>query len=56
MAATRVDGRRFLKLTLLNPAATPADVLAVVDDVRRTGRRLATAAAPGAPRDLAVAR
>lgn len=56
VAATRVDGRRFLKLTLLNPAATPADVLAVVDDVRRTGRRLAAAAAPGAPRDLAVAR
>ncbi|UAL28669.1 decarboxylase [Nocardioides rotundus] len=31
VAATRVDGRQFLKLTLLNPLATLEDVLAIVD-------------------------
>lgn len=33
VAATRVDGRRWLKLTLLNPLATRDDVLAIVDAV-----------------------
>lgn len=40
VAATRVDGRAFLKLTLLNPLATRDDVLGIVDDVRATGARL----------------
>lgn len=37
VAATRVDGRRWLKLTLLNPLATAEDVLAI------TGRAVALA-------------
>ena len=41
VAATKVDGRSYLKLTLLNPMATPEDVLGVVDLVRETGTRLA---------------
>ncbi len=40
VAATRVDGRRFLKLTLLNPAATPAR--------RARGRRRRTPHRPAA--------
>ena len=38
VAATKVDGRSYLKLTLLNPMATPDDVLGVVDLVREAGR------------------
>ncbi|GAA1766638.1 lysine decarboxylase DesA [Nocardioides hankookensis] len=34
VAATRVDGRRWLKLTLLNPLATVDDVLAIVAELR----------------------
>ena len=41
MAATKVDGRSYLKLTLLNPMATPDDVLGMVDLVREAGQRLA---------------
>lgn len=41
VAATRVDGRQFLKLTLLNPMATVEDVMSVVDAVRRVGAGLA---------------
>jgi glutamate/tyrosine decarboxylase-like PLP-dependent enzyme len=41
VAATKVDGRQFLKLTLLNPLATVADIVGVVDLVRETGARLA---------------
>jgi len=41
VAATKVDGRQFLKLTLLNPLATVGDVVGVVDLVRATGARLA---------------
>ncbi|MDT0186784.1 aspartate aminotransferase family protein [Microbacterium sp. ARD31] len=58
VAATRVDGRSHLKLTLLNPVATVADVLGVVEMVREAGRRIAgEPAAPSALRKpLAVAR
>ncbi|WP_232677945.1 aspartate aminotransferase family protein [Nocardioides sp. R-C-SC26] len=44
VAATRVDGRRWLKLTLLNPAATPADIERIVDLVVELGRELGTEA------------
>ena len=56
VAATRVDGRSYLKLTLLNPLATLDDVLGVVAMVREAGERLADAST--APRDerLAVLR
>ncbi|RYB94335.1 aminotransferase class V-fold PLP-dependent enzyme [Nocardioides oleivorans] len=58
VAATRVDGRAYLKLTLLNPIATVDDVLGVVAMVRETGERLQER--PTAPRPrggrLAVAR
>lgn len=40
VAATRVDGRRHLKLTLLNPLAQLDDVLGVLDAIRTTGARL----------------
>jgi glutamate/tyrosine decarboxylase-like PLP-dependent enzyme len=35
VAGTKVDGRQFLKLTLLNPKATPEDILDIVGHVRR---------------------
>ena len=56
VAATRVDGRSYLKLTLLNPLATLDDVLGVVAMVREAGERLTDAST--APRDerLAVLR
>ncbi|MBM7506954.1 L-2,4-diaminobutyrate decarboxylase [Nocardioides salarius] len=38
VAATVVDGRRWLKLTLLNPLATPEDIEAVVADVVEAAR------------------
>ena len=41
VAATRVDGRQYLKLTLLNPMASTADIVGVLDLVRSTGARLA---------------
>ena len=41
VAATKVDGRQFLKLTLLNPLATVGDIVGVVDLVRETGAALA---------------
>lgn len=44
VAATKVDGRQYLKLTLLNPMATVADIVGVVGAVRATGARLAPAA------------
>ena len=40
VAGTKVDGRTWLKLTLLNPASTLDDVRAVVDQVRAAGRDL----------------
>ncbi|MDN4160563.1 pyridoxal phosphate-dependent decarboxylase family protein [Nocardioides abyssi] len=40
VAATKVDGRCWLKLTLLNPMATLDDVLAVTDAVAAIGREL----------------
>jgi len=43
VAATKVDGRQFLKLTLLNPLATVGDVVGVVDLVRETGAALSAA-------------
>ena len=53
VAATTVEGRQYLKLTLLNPMATVADIVGVLDLVRGTGRRLAASAAPAAPDALA---
>ena len=41
VAATKVDGRQFLKLTLLNPLATVGDIVGVIDLVRETGAALA---------------
>ncbi len=57
VAATRVDGRAYLKLTLLNPIATLDDILGVVAMVRAEGERRLAAPAPR-PRveRLAVAR
>ncbi|MDT0203016.1 aspartate aminotransferase family protein [Nocardioides sp. AE5] len=40
VAATRINGEAWLKFTLLNPMATAADILAIVDEVRTTGGRL----------------
>ena len=40
VAATRVDGRSWLKLTLLNPIATCADILGITDEVVGIGREL----------------
>ncbi|HEY4614349.1 MAG TPA: pyridoxal-dependent decarboxylase [Citricoccus sp.] len=40
VAATTVTGRRHLKLTLLNPRTTAADVAAILEDVLRHGRVL----------------
>lgn len=40
VAATRLDGRQFLKLTLLNPLATAADILGIVEAIRLIGRDL----------------
>ncbi|WP_210649563.1 aspartate aminotransferase family protein [Nocardioides sp. SYSU D00065] len=55
VAATRVDGRSYLKLTLLNPVATVDDVLGVVALVRATGRRLLAGPAETGARDGRVA-
>lgn len=49
VAATRVDGRQYLKLTLLNPIATGDDVRGIVEQVRAAGRELA-GSVPGALR------
>ncbi|BBL80951.1 L-2,4-diaminobutyrate decarboxylase [Rubrobacter xylanophilus] len=40
VARTRVDGRVYLKLTLLNPLATPEDLRRLVETTVRTGKRL----------------
>ncbi len=40
VAGTRVDGESWLKLTLLNPAVTTADLVRVLDAVREAGRDL----------------
>ena len=40
VAATKVDGRSWLKLTLLNPLATCADILGITDEVVGIGREL----------------
>lgn len=40
VAATTVDGERWLKLTLLNPATTAAQALAAVDHLVALGERL----------------
>lgn len=59
VAATKVDGRSYLKLTLLNPVAATEDVLGVVAMIREVGERL-SGSTPTAPRPrderLAVAR
>ncbi|THJ08273.1 aminotransferase class V-fold PLP-dependent enzyme [Nocardioides sp.] len=46
VAATKVDGVQHLKVTLLNPMATTADIVGVLDLVRATGARLAGEHAP----------
>lgn len=40
VAATSVNGRRHLKLTLLNPMASLEDILVIVAHVRRIGQRM----------------
>lgn len=40
VAATKVDGRQFLKLTLLNPMATREDILGIVERIRKVGTAL----------------
>ncbi|MGL5865992.1 MAG: pyridoxal phosphate-dependent decarboxylase family protein [Dermatophilaceae bacterium] len=37
VAGTKVDGRQYLKFTLLNPKATPDDILDIVNQVCRLG-------------------
>ncbi|WP_082606089.1 pyridoxal phosphate-dependent decarboxylase family protein [Nocardioides sp. Root190] len=41
VAATRVDGVQYLKLTLLNPMATAHDIVGILDTVRAFGARIA---------------
>jgi L-2,4-diaminobutyrate decarboxylase len=55
VAATRVAGRSYLKLTLLNPVATLADILGVVEMVREAGERLADGPVAPRPRGERVA-
>ncbi|MGH3360529.1 MAG: pyridoxal phosphate-dependent decarboxylase family protein [Nocardioidaceae bacterium] len=55
VAGTRVGGRAYLKLTLLNPATSTSDLHKVVDLIADVGRRLATET-PGAGTDREVAR
>jgi glutamate/tyrosine decarboxylase-like PLP-dependent enzyme len=43
VAATRLDGHAWLKLTLLNPMATAADILGIVDEVVAIGDELLAA-------------
>jgi len=51
VAATRVNGRQFLKLTLLNPMAAVDDVLGIVDAACAAARELApVATTAGVPR------
>lgn len=40
VAATRIEGRQFLKLTLLNPLATRDDIVAIVDRARGLAEEL----------------
>jgi L-2,4-diaminobutyrate decarboxylase len=47
VAATRADGRRWLKLTLLNPMATAEDLARVTDAVVAAGRALEAELATG---------
>ncbi|MCZ2836219.1 pyridoxal phosphate-dependent decarboxylase family protein [Modestobacter sp. VKM Ac-2985] len=54
VARTVIDGRPWLKLTLLNPATTRADVRAVVELVRAAGEDL-LAGSTAAPAALALA-
>jgi len=54
VAATRVGGVSFLKLTLLNPSATRDDILGIVELVREAGVRQLARRIPG--RDLHLMR
>jgi L-2,4-diaminobutyrate decarboxylase len=45
IAGTRVDGESWLKVTLLNPAATLEGLTDVVEEIRRTARALESGAA-----------
>jgi glutamate/tyrosine decarboxylase-like PLP-dependent enzyme len=40
VAGTKVDGRHFLKLTLLNPKASLDDILGIIEQIRGVGRDL----------------
>ncbi len=42
VAATRVDGVQYLKLTLLNPMASADDIVGILDTVRAFGERIAS--------------
>ncbi|MBD8504885.1 aspartate aminotransferase family protein [Hoyosella sp. G463] len=50
VAATKVDGRQFLKLTLLNPKATLADIAGIIEQIREVGAELDGALVGAAPR------
>ena len=43
VAATKVAGVQYLKLTLLNPMASAADIVGILDAVREVGHRIAHA-------------
>ena len=47
VAATKVDGRHWLKLTLLNPLASADDILSITRQVVEVGDELRTAVASG---------
>ncbi|WP_422401844.1 pyridoxal phosphate-dependent decarboxylase family protein [Arthrobacter sp. 3Tela_A] len=49
VAATTVDGRNFLKLTLLNPTATQADIERILGLIRSHAADWLSAAAAGSP-------
>ena len=44
VAATKLGGDTWLKLTLLNPQATVEDILGVLEEVRTVGAGLANVA------------
>jgi L-2,4-diaminobutyrate decarboxylase len=42
ITATNLDGRRVLRVTLMNPRTTPDDISAILDELTRLGRSLLT--------------
>ena len=53
VAGTVFQGAHYLKFTLLNPEAKPADLAGIIELLRWHGRRLSGAAAPDAEREEA---